>query len=88
MVSPAEGGEDPQEGAQGLRDHRTPSQRRCDKAQMQSHWILVGWPASGQQDTDSWVTWAGHGKPAGAGIGLGAAEPSWQVLAPQSLGLG
>lgn len=55
---------------------------------MQSHWILVGWPASGQQDTDSWVTWAGHGKPAGAGIGLGAAEPSWQVLVPQSLGLG
>ena len=85
MASPAEGGEDPQEGARGLWNHRTPSQRRCDKAQRQSHRILAGWPASGQRG-DSWVTWAGHGKSAGAGIGLGAVKPSWQVLAPQSLG--
>lgn len=38
---------DPQKGAQGLRDGRMGSQRLCGKAQMQSHWTLVGWPASG-----------------------------------------
>ena len=87
MASSAEGGEDPQEGAQGVRDNRTPPQGRCDKAQMQSHRVLVGWAAGGQRG-HSWVTWAGHGKSAGAGIGLRAAEPSWQVLAPHSLGWG
>ena len=35
---------------------------------------------------DSWVTRAGHGKSVGAGSGLGAAEPSWQVLVPQCPG--